>query len=59
MSGRSCYLDLTPNSHNQFMKKCVAAEGEKTIKITIVITIIIVIIIINCVVRCINEYVRV
>lgn len=41
------------------MKKCVAAEGEKTIKITIVITIIIVMIIINCVVRCINDYVRV
>ena len=24
----SCYLDLTPNSHNLFMRKCVAVRGE-------------------------------
>ena len=28
LSGKSCYLDLTPNSRNLFTRKCVAARGE-------------------------------
>ena len=28
LSGRSCYLDLKPNSCNLLMRKCVAARGE-------------------------------
>ena len=28
LSGRSCYLDPTPNSCNQFIRKCVSARGE-------------------------------
>ena len=27
-SGRSGYLDQTPNSHNKFTRKCVAARGK-------------------------------
>ena len=28
LSGRSCFLDVTPNSRNLFIRKCVATRGE-------------------------------
>ena len=28
LTGKSCYLDLKPNSRNLFTEKCVAARGE-------------------------------
>ena len=30
----SCYLDLTPNSHNLFTRKCVTARREKRQSVT-------------------------